>query len=170
MQPGTARSTEFQIQLAPSPKAWTMAKEVTPRRRRDGPQLRRNTFDAAIMANATATVGSGRRSVCHSSGVAGSPDSRFEITAIFRSFHFSSQVFTLPASTASSISPFAATNAVAVASSCDWNLARPGRATPPAFAAFRPKLVRRASPAGARVSSQTKHRPPACTRASELFC
>src|SRR5580698_8899204 len=110
MQPGNARSNDFQIQLPPSPNPYTSAKQLTPSRRNAGAQARRNTFDFPIMAHDKATVGAGKRSSSHWSGVAGSPDSRLEITAIFRSFHPSSRVFTLPASTATSTLPLASRN------------------------------------------------------------
>src|SRR5438093_3353954 len=117
VQPGRTRPTDFQIQLAPSPNACTAAHSVTPRCRRDGPQVLRSTFDAAIIANDTTTVASGRRSSCQRSGVTGSPASRFEITVIFRSFQPDSRVLTLPASTANSTAPFARPNTWAVTAS-----------------------------------------------------
>src|SRR5215210_4336492 len=98
VQPVRTRVTDFQIQPAPSPRAWTAANAVTPSRRSDGAQVFRNTFDAATIANATTIVAAGNRSSCQPAGAAGGPASRLEITAIFRSFQPDSRVFTLSAS------------------------------------------------------------------------
>src|SRR5262245_44936272 len=83
VQPVSTRLTDFQIQPAPSPRAWTAANAVTPSCRSGAFQCRRKVLDVAIMAKATDMVAAGRRSSCHWSGVSGGPASRLEITAIF---------------------------------------------------------------------------------------
>src|SRR5207249_7189736 len=109
--PVSERWTAFQIQLAPSAKACTLARHVTPSRRSRGRQLLRNSFAVAIIANANTTVAAGKRCDFQPSGVVGTPALRLEITAIFKSFQPSSRVLTLPASVVNSTSPAASWNA-----------------------------------------------------------